>query len=184
MWSSGHERELDMSERGDSFDHGDFRRPPPKPKPTTAEGSVVWPVEQPRVGQSVMTDRNGKGRPHDGLDLFVAAGSVVRAAVAGTVLRVLDGRNASEDEKKRAGLWIDIGADNGHVYRYLHLGSANVAKGQRVTAGTQIGRVADRHESGSGQAPHLHLEIRAGDWSRGDYGKPLDPLQILKKGIA
>ena len=173
-----------MSDRGDRFDHADFRRPAPKPRTETAETTVVWPVEQPRVGQSVMTDRNGKGRPHYGLDLFVAAGSPVRAAVAGTVLRVLDGRNASDNEKKRAGLWVDIGADNGHVYRYLHLGSADVVKGQRVTAGTQIGRVAERHESGSGQSPHLHLEVRAGDWTGGDYGKPLDPLQILKKGIA
>lgn len=178
-----------MSDRGDSFDRGDFQRRQPQPSPktsptATASKSVVWPVEQPRVGQSVMADRNGKGRPHEGLDLFVDAGSAVRAAVAGTVLRVLDGRNATDTDKKRAGLWIDIVGDNGLVYRYLHLGTAQVAKGERVSAGTQIGTVANRHESGSGQAPHLHFEIREGDWSGGDYGKPRDPLQLLNRGIA
>lgn len=178
-----------MSRRGDSFDRGDFqpsRKEPPSRERTkpVSPASVVWPVENPRIGQSVMADRNGQGRPHFGLDLFVDAGSLVRAARAGQVLRVMDGRGSADQNKTRAGLWIDIGGDDGRVYRYLHLGSASVAKGSQVAAGEVIGRVADRHESGSGQAPHLHLEVRASDWSGGDYGKALDPLQLLNREIA
>ena len=46
----------------------------------------AWPVPLSslrRVGQSVLTDRDGKGRPHFGLDLFAPLSSPILAAQSG-----------------------------------------------------------------------------------------------------
>lgn len=177
--------------RGDRFDRGDFQSrysgngagavAPPSP-PSAVTPVPVWPVTSPRVGQSVLADRNGKGRPHKGVDLFVPGGSPVRAARSGKVLRVVDGRVSSETGKRRAGLFVDVRSNDGLIYRYLHLGSVAVAAGDSVKAGRSlIGTVAPEGTSGSGAEAHLHLEIRKSDWNGSDYGDPIDPLTILKK---
>lgn len=182
--------------RADKFDQADFRPrddetpaeapsklPTITPKVTVADHVFVWPVSRPRIGQTVMKDRDGKGRPHHGVDLFVAAGSRVYSVTAGRVLRVMDGRLSKVEHRKRAGLWIDIIGNDGRVYRYLHLASVAVRGGDLVSPGTLIATTSDAHESGAGDEPHLHFEIRASDWSggtHGKYGAPIDPLPILQ----
>lgn len=158
---------------------------------------LVWPLPLGAlrsVGQSVMIDR-GNGDPHKGVDLRADPGTPVLSATSGRVLRVEDGRKASSQSKRNAGLWIDVLGEDGRVYRYLHLREAHVVRGARVEAGTPLGSVAPAGTSGVGRdtAPHLHFEIRAGDtdpkrpkWhgapgSLGDYGDPLDPLQLLPR---
>jgi murein DD-endopeptidase MepM/ murein hydrolase activator NlpD len=98
---------------------------------------------------------------------------------AGTVKRVIDGRNSTDESRRRAGLWIDIVARDGRLYRYLHLGTAKVRAGQTVRAGTPIGTVAEAYTSGAGERAHLHVEVREHDWRNGEYGKPIDPLTLL-----
>ena len=139
-----------------------------------------WPVSKElvtRIGDGVMTHRPGSGRPHKGVDIFAPAGSEVTAARSGRVLRVLDGRDSKNEKAQRAGLWVDVEAANGQIDRYLHLGEAKVAEGQRVRRGDVIGVIADAHESGSGDAPHVHFEVRASDYDREkkDYGQPINP---------
>lgn len=100
-----------MSSRSERFDRGDFSSRYRREQDVAADTDasplpVVWPVKQPRIGQTVMSDRNGKGRPHKGVDLFVKAGSPVVAAVSGKVVRVVDGRESADEGKRRAGLWI------------------------------------------------------------------------------
>ena len=145
----------------------------------------VWPIPANRlrkVGDSVMARRAGSGRPHKGVDLFAEAGSPVLSAVLGKVLRVIDGRNDARDSLARAGLFIDVRGLDGRVYRYLHLGSAAVREGEPVRAGHVLGTVSPSGQSGVEHSePHVHFEIRAGDWDRraGDYGEPVDPLKVL-----
>lgn len=170
--------------RQDEFDRADFdRRYPSTPReptaPSAATPTPIWPVDRPVIGQSVMRDRNGAGRPHKGVDLFVPAGSPVRAVRSGRVLRVVDGRDSADPGRRAAGLFVDIAARDGRIYRYLHLGSASVTAKQRVNAGGRIGTVAEPFTSGLAERPHLHLEIRAADWKNGDYGRPIDPLSVL-----
>ncbi len=139
-----------------------------------------WPVPKglvTRVGDGVTDSRPGSGRPHKGVDIFAPAGSIVTAARSGRVKRVIDGRSATNKHAQRAGLWVDVEVANGQIDRYLHLGEASVSEGQRVKRGDAIGVIAEAHESGSGDAPHVHFEVRASDYDRvkKDYGQPIDP---------
>lgn len=157
----------------------------------------LWPLPVDRlrsVGQSVMPDR-GTGRPHKGVDLRAEAGTLVLASAPGRVLRVEDGRtDAPGSGRARAGLWVDVLGEDGRVYRYLHLGAVHVKPGESLTAGMPLGVTAPAGTSGIDKdtAPHLHFEIREGDYDAkrpkwqgkpsddpGDYGAPLDPLKLL-----
>lgn len=148
------------------------------------DGSLIWPIEEKlikRYGESVLEHRKSTGKPHKGLDIFADARTVVRAVQAGKVLRVIDGRKSEKESSKAAGLWIDIEAIDGIVYRYLHLGDYYVATGQKVSRGAPLGYIAEPNTSGLGDTPHLHFEIRNGDYTklRDDYGMPIDPLTKL-----
>jgi conjugal transfer mating pair stabilization protein TraG len=180
--------------RADRFDRGDFdarygeqegvREEHPAPAPPIRSARLVWPIARAhlqRVGQSVLQDRDGKGRPHKGVDLFAPAGTEVRSACSGRVLRVVDGRVSPSSAQRRAGLFVDVEGERGSVYRYLHLHEARVAAGVALEQGAVIGTVAPPFTSGLAEAPHLHFEIRQGDVdrSRADYGAPLDPLRLL-----
>jgi murein DD-endopeptidase MepM/ murein hydrolase activator NlpD len=139
----------------------------------------VWPVPRAslkRVGQSVLSDRDGSGRPHFGLDVFAAASSPVLAAQAGQVVRIVDGRRSNEPGKRRAGLWIDILA-SGLLCRYLHMGQVLLRVNQAVRRGGLIGFLG---ENPAGE-PHLHFEIRRNDAVNGRYGDAVDPLLLLPK---
>lgn len=195
--------------RSDRFDRGDFgaryARPEPiaadsvvkpsapvlAPRPDSPSSATVappyrvqWPIARAqlhRVGQSVLADRNGQGRPHKGIDLFADGGTPVLAAQQGHVLRVVDGRNGKRASQQRAGLFIDVLGMDMLVYRYLHLGEARVRAGQTVNQGSVLGTVAAAHTSGLRETPHLHFEIRQKnvDRNREDYGPPVDPLRLL-----
>lgn len=173
--------------RSDRFDRGDFGARYARPE-VAARGTTVQPASWPiargqihRVGQSVLTDRNGQGRPHKGIDLFASAGTPVLAAQGGRVLRVVDGRSGTSISQRRAGLFVDVLGLDTLVYRYLHLGDAHVQSGQTVRRGALLGAVAAAHTSGLADSPHLHFEVRLGDvdHSRKDYGTSIDPLRLL-----
>lgn len=160
----------------------------PKPASAASEPSkprrAIWPIARKhvqRVGDSVLADRNGRGRPHKGVDIFADAGTEVIAARGGQVLRVVDGRQPKTVSQQRAGLFIDIRGGDALVYRYLHLGETRVTPGASIKQGTVLGTVAAAHTSGLAEAPHLHFEIRQGDYEqiRQDYGLPLDPRRML-----
>jgi len=153
---------------------------------TEPDVSIRWPIDEGQiqsVGQSVMADRDGHGRPHKGIDIFAASGTVVRSAIDGKIIRVVDGRSSTKQTSRDAGLWVDIQGKGGSVYRYLHLEESSVTPRQIVRSGDRLGTVARANTSGLGDKPHLHFEIRASDYTamRDSYGEPLDPLLLLPK---
>lgn len=155
--------------------------------PVVAEG-ISWPLDVSkirRIGDSVTDHRPGSGRPHRGIDIFAAAGTPILSAGTGTVRRIVDGRFASEEHRKRAGLYIDVEGTGGIIFRYLHLGSVYVSVGEQVARGKLIGDIGPAYTSGASD-PHLHFEMRVGHDRkyRDGYGTPLAPDRFLPPRVA
>lgn len=104
-------------------------------------------------------------RFHYGLDMEVPFGAPVRAADEGEVL--------SASWNRGHGLQVSIAHADGWVTSYSHLSEMNVATGDKVRAGQDIGRVGT---SGRSTGPHLHLEVL-------HNGVHLDPVSVLGKSL-
>lgn len=129
-----------------------LRGPPPR-----APALRSWPLA-PAV-------TNGFGpsgdRFHSGIDIPASTGSLVAAAAPGRVAFAA----------RAGGGWgrlVSI-AHRGFRTLYAHLSRIHVRVGQRVRAGTPIGRVG---ASGRATGPHLHFELRV-------RGAAVDPLPAL-----
>jgi len=107
----------------------------------------------------------------------MAAGVAVRAAAAGTVLRVRDGvadtgiyGPESREALRAIGCGNAVVLDHGGgwttVYCHLRQGSVGVAPGRRVAAGEAMALVG---MSGLTELPHLHFQVRHDD-------RPVDPF--------
>jgi murein DD-endopeptidase MepM/ murein hydrolase activator NlpD len=127
-------------------------------------------VQKPR--DTRITSTFGSGREfngqiqsrHTGTDLAGAVGTPVRAAARGVVALV--------DTFYLAGRVIYIDHGEGLVSAYFHLSKHDVAVGDTVAAGQQIGLVG---ATGRVTGPHLHWAVRYGAIS-------VDPLSFLALG--
>lgn len=139
---------------------------------------------------------------HEGIDFAADRGTPVRAAAAGTVVRVdrefVDwdaavltagleaaialGYTPDEtlDRIRGRQVWIDHGR---HVVtRYAHLDAvADLFVGQSVTRGQVIGAVGSSgfEEGGS----HLHFEVRVGDDYLGDWLEGEELLRVITRSF-
>lgn len=130
--------------------------------PTGPSEPSFWPIEDPSyITRGAALD--GPEGPHEGVDIAVATGSVVRAAGGGTV------SEAGSDPQ--FGLFIIIQHPGEYQTLYGHLSRLVVEKGQQVEPGEVIGLAGN---TGRSSAPHLHLEIR-------QSGKNIDPLTMVKQ---
>lgn len=124
-------------------------------------------IVRPRAAR--VTSAFGSGREfngtvqsrHTGLDLAGAVGAPVHAAARGVVALV--------DTFYLAGRVIYIDHGKGLVSAYFHLSRQDVAVGDTVNAGQQIGLVG---ATGRVTGPHLHWVVRYGAIS-------VDPLSFL-----
>lgn len=133
---------------------------------TAAEPAVwIWPAAGVAVAGYGWMEADGAGAVlHEGLDVAAEPGAPVVAAAAGTVSRVWS-------DSATGGLAVEIDHGGGWSSRYLHLREAYVAAGDPVLAGDVIASVG---ESGHGDRPHLHFEIRRD-------GSPVDPEPKLRR---
>ena len=104
-----------------------------------------------RVGESVLARRPGTGNPHYGVDLFARAGQP--GALGGLWPGTTESRRArAGPEKARGplsgGLFVDVQAKNGWIYRYLHLGSVRVEENELLRAGVCSGTVSPAGQAG------------------------------------
>lgn len=122
------------------------------PQTGACEGRFINPAPNYPV-----TDEFGwsawRGRPHYGIDIGTPTGTPILAADGGQVIFA--------GEYKGYGLTVDITHCNGYVTRYAHLNGISVTNGQTVSQG-QI--IAQSGATGAGTGPHLHFEIRTGQW--------------------
>jgi murein DD-endopeptidase MepM/ murein hydrolase activator NlpD len=142
--------------------------------PACAAGSDwVWPVRgEILTGYLAGAEPYAAGQ-HRGIDVAAPIGEPVAAATAGTV------RFAGV--VGTSGLTVSIRTADGRFdTSYLHLSSAAVRAGERVTAGQAVGAAGTSGRS-STTAPHLHFGVRVAG-SDHAYRDPLDllpsPLQV------
>jgi murein DD-endopeptidase MepM/ murein hydrolase activator NlpD len=121
-----------------------------------------WPLDDPSYVTRGRSQDDPDG-PHEGVDIAVAVGSVVRAAGGGTV------SEAGSDPQ--FGLFVIVQHPGEYQSLYGHLSRIVVAKGQTVAPGEVIGLAGN---TGRSSAPHLHLEVRF-------QGQTVDPLTLVNQ---
>jgi murein DD-endopeptidase MepM/ murein hydrolase activator NlpD len=140
----------------------------------TALLALSWPVK-PELGISAyFHDAAYKARfgmEHNAVDIPVNQGSIVLAAADGVVKDVVDNGLGFN--------YITIQHENGAVTLYGHLSGFLVEPGEKVFAGTAIGRSGGRpgtQGAGFSTGPHLHFGLRIN-------GATVDPLEYLPKEV-
>ncbi|MEW6523814.1 MAG: M23 family metallopeptidase [Bacillota bacterium] len=129
--------------------------------PLPDAGSMTWPAGGPVVATFGWQSPSPGGQAlSDGIDISAAAGSPVRAALAGTVTAVRS--------SPVYGMVIEIDHGNGLTTLYGRCDEARVAPRQRVDKGQIIASVA-RSPTGRHQ---LYFEVRLS-------GQAVDPLRWL-----
>jgi murein DD-endopeptidase MepM/ murein hydrolase activator NlpD len=98
---------------------------------------------------------------HHGLDIDAPAGSPVKAAGGGKVVR--------SGFESLYGNIVVIDHGNGYQTFYAHLSERTVEEGDTVQKGDVIGKVGD---SGRTTGPHLHYEVHVD-------GLPVNPIRFL-----
>lgn len=129
--------------------------------------SFQWPIQpMPWVRKNSFAAKYPSGKQHGALDMG-KAGDAVLATAPGTVLLA----RATGDSRGNA-IVLDLGG--GWEVRHYHLDNINVAKGDVVAVGQQIG-VVGRTGLPSNSGPHLHFEVRKD-------GSFFDPSAYLSEG--
>ncbi|MFH9833308.1 peptidoglycan DD-metalloendopeptidase family protein [Streptomyces sp. NPDC017201] len=124
------------------------------------------PVENPNVTtQYRASGASWSSGYHTGSDFQAASGTSVRSIGPGTVVSA--GWSGSYGNE------VVIQHEDGMYSQYAHLSSLEVAAGQTVTGGQQIGLSGT---TGNSTGPHLHFEVRTGP----SYGSDVDPIAYLR----
>ncbi len=124
--------------------------------PVTRAILFVEPVTERGINSPYGMRRLG-GEPgarlHKGVDIAAPTGTPVLATAEARVLRI--GHDAGG-----YGAFIELSHPNGMTSLYGHLSRIDVASGDAVGAGAQIGLVGS---TGYSTGPHLHFEVRRAD---------------------
>lgn len=161
---------------------------PPTPPPSSGSGELAWPTDTHRVTSYVSHTSHGSlvrydcdhitRSNHKGTDLGVARGTSVHAALAGTVLRAVDGcTEGSTSCGGGFGNHVILQHPGGRATLYGHMtnGSVRVRSGAHVDCGQELGLSGN---TGHSTGPHLHFEVRDGVTGIGNYydRTPTDPF--------
>lgn len=133
-------------------------------RPPAIHAHYVFPIR----GCSVSYGHSHHDYP--ATDMFAGKGCAVVAAVSGRIDEVSTKdvwSSTTNRGAERGGISYSLVGDDGVRYYGSHLSALYVRAGQRVTAGTLVGRVGNTG-SARGTATHLHFGIswptRAGIW--------------------
>lgn len=107
----------------------------------------------------------GRDRTHQGVDIFAARGTPVRAATEGVVLSVRDRGLGGKQ------VWLLGPAGQRHYYAHLDGWAPGLAAGDVIGTGQVLGIVGDTGNA-KGTPPHLHYGIYGPDGA-------LDPLPLM-----
>jgi len=126
----------------------------------------IWPAEG-----KVLSGFGWRNNPvlntwehHDGIDIDVSTGTIVHAAAPGKVYFT-----GEDSDLTGYGTLVILQHANGYYTFYGHLSKVLVYVGQFVQEGQPI---AESGNTGVSSGPHLHFEIRNGEF-------PVDPMRFL-----
>jgi murein DD-endopeptidase MepM/ murein hydrolase activator NlpD len=144
------------------------------PKPTSGD-QIVYPLPEPVSVTSRFGWRRhpvtGVRRFHAGVDLGAGQGTPIIASRSGRV--------TAADRMGGYGLAVVMEQPDGsHDTLYAHMSQILVRPGQRIQAGTVIGRVGS---TGLSTGPHLHYEARQktnSGWTPVDPGGQLEAARV------
>ena len=116
-------------------------------------------------------DETKKMEIHEGIDIAVTPGALVRAARSGKVLFAgFSKMYASRADKTDQNHLVIVRHADGMSSRYVHLDSLRIRPMQEVASGQVLGTASASDEW---TEPVLHFEIREAN------GKPVDPKPLL-----
>jgi murein DD-endopeptidase MepM/ murein hydrolase activator NlpD len=152
------------------------------PQPT----STTWAL--PVTATMVSGFRTATRPTHDGVDLAAARNTPIKAAAAGTVIRVVcnaSTNNCDVDGSRKisgCGWYAEIQHAGRVVTRYCHMvRRPSVQVGQTVARGQIIGYVGT---SGSSSGPHLHFEVHL-NAPPANHANAVSPITFLRaRGLA
>lgn len=112
---------------------------------------------------------------HTGID-YAARGQdkSIYSVTDGQVIRAKFAPGAKGADPKGWGNYIIVRHD-GHDLIYAHLASVAVVQGMQVKAGERLGI---QGSTGNSTGPHLHFEVRKGDWT---LKQDIDPIAYLDR---
>lgn len=133
----------------------------------------TWLPEAVHVSSTQGTRRDpftGKTRSHRGLDISAPIGTPVIAPAGGVVLFAGSVDPNVDHARSLLGKYVLLRhGDTGYVSLYAHLSKIEVKRGEKVSAGQEIGAVGT---TGRSTAPHLHYQIMKD-------GEALNPLRFI-----
>ena len=142
---------------------------------TTEPVKRPYPIGKPVSGQTIKdyamdclsyNETTRDWRVHDGIDIAAEAGTVVKAAAAGTVYTVF--------KDDTMGTTVVIRHDGGYTTLYASLAEeVDVEVGDVVQIGDAIGTVANTALLETAQGDHLHFSVTLND-------EPIDPVKFLE----
>ena len=136
-----------------------------QPEEFVIEAPVLGSIGSP-FGKTRGSRRTQKGvRHHAGVDISSPSGIPIHAAAPGVVVL------AAYD--KGYGRHVVIQHENGFTTLYAHMSVLSAKAGERVTAGSVIGKVG---RTGRATGPHLHFEVKR----NGTYVDP-EPLLAVAR---
>ncbi len=109
-----------------------------------------------QVSQGWWALRDGGTRRHRAIDISLKVGTPVLAMEDGAVVRADPVGEPMPGTHGDPGKWIAITHANGVASHSLHLSRVDVAAGQKVRKGQQIGLSGN---TGSSSGPHLHITL-------------------------
>lgn len=150
----------------------------PNSLPKTGSSPLIWPLNNVIItqyfGNTTFATQHAavySGKGHNGIDLGIPVGSIVKAASDGIVMGAGDTDNACQGASY--GKWILIKHNNGLSTLYGHLSLIKVSEGQTVIAGQTI---AYSGNTGYSTGPHLHFTVYASE------GVKVSQMQSKVKG--
>lgn len=152
---------------------------------TLDNDNLIWPFKD---GKGVVTSKVnparvhpvlGTTRPHNGTDFGMPAGSAIQSVSNGVVVRSYSHKQFGNSVVVAANI-----AGKNVLIKYAHLTKRNVASGDTVKSGDDIGTLGSTGSMCDG--PHLHLEIREVEdfetWEAYEFSGPvLDPEELIQE---